>query len=243
MFNPRKAHRQIAAAGLIGFPLAGLAAALLDSNEGTDTPGAELYAIASTHGDAILASGLIFMLSAVLVVPAAAAVVHLVRGRGATPALIGSGFLVLGGFGHMGFATWQVILSTVPHDADRAAMSAFLDRQQSVTTPVLLPLLLSIALGVLLQAIALRRARLVPGWFLAGTIVLLGFDLVMNSTSLESWKLPIVFVWASLTALYGYFGVRVLAMGDERWATPAPVEIAPVAAAARCRLTRAGSGS
>lgn len=202
------------ALGLIGFPVAGLVAALIDSNEGTDTPPPELYAIAAAHADAIFVSALIFMVSAVLTVPAAVGIVGLVQSRGATLARLGATFLVLGGFGHMGFATWQIMLSRVPDESGRAELTAFLERQQSVMTAVLLPLLLSIVLGVLLLVIALHRAGVVPRWFLVTTIAMVVFDVVLNSSPLEGSKIALVFVWASLAGLFGYLAIRVLRASD-----------------------------
>lgn len=222
--DPTRFRRRVAGAGLIGFPLAGLVAALIDADEGTDTAASELYAIAATHSDAILVAALVFMVSAVLTVPAVGGIVHLVRGRGVSLAHVGGALVVLGGFGHMAYATWQLMLTQVARAPDQAALVAFLDRQQSVMTPVLLPLLIAVPVGVLLLAIALRRARIVPQWFLVATIATFAFDVVLNSSSLEDTKLPIVFAWAAFAVLFGFLGVRVLRMSDADWARPRPIE-------------------
>ena len=55
----------------------------------------------ATHGDTIFASALVFMLSAVLTVPAAVGAMHLVRDRGTTLVHIGAVLTVLGGFGSL----------------------------------------------------------------------------------------------------------------------------------------------
>lgn len=223
--DPVRLRRLVAAASLVGFPALGLVAALVDANEGTETPGAELYAIAVDHHQAILVSALFFMASSVLVIPAVGAVLHLVRGRGAGLAHVGAGFLVLGAFGHMGFATWQVLLSRVPSAPDEAAVIDLLDRQQGVVTAVLLPLLLSVPVGVVLLCLALHRAGAVPRGFMVAVGALLVFDLVLNSTTLGESKAAIVLVWAGLTALFGYVGRRVAAMSDSEWSDGGPVSV------------------
>ena len=78
--------------------------ALLDAEEGTDTPPAELYAIAADRADDIRLAALLFILSSVLIVPAVAGMVHLVRDRGATLAHIGGALGVIGAMGHMATA-------------------------------------------------------------------------------------------------------------------------------------------
>jgi hypothetical protein len=196
---------------LAGFPLAGLAAALIDSSEGTDTPGSELYDVMAAHGDAVFVSALVFMLSALLTVPAACAGLRLARDRGGLAAMAAAALMTLGALAHMGYATWQVTISQVARDSDREALVGFLDRQQDTTTAVLLPLLFCIAFGVLFQAIALRRAGVVPAWFLWSVVALLCFDLVMNSVSIADSRLPVVGVWALLSVLYGYLAVSVAA--------------------------------
>ncbi|MGH3457869.1 hypothetical protein [Aeromicrobium sp.] len=210
-------RRTMAGMGLIGFPLTGLVAALLDAEEGTETAGAELYSIAAAHGDAILASALVFMISAVLTVPVAVAAMHLVRERGTILVHAGAVLLVLGGFGHMGFATWQVMITRIPSASDEAALVAFLERQQTVMTALILPLLIAVPIGVLFLVIALRKSGVVERWFLHATLALFAFDVVLNSTELEGSKVGIGVVWAGLTVLFGHLGIRVLRMSESEW--------------------------
>ena len=228
--DPTHFRKRVSGAGLIGFPLAGLIAALIDADEGTDTAASELYSIAASHGDAILVAALVFIVSAILTVPAVGGIVHLVRDRGVTLAHIGGALVVLGAFGHMGYATWQLTLSQISHAPAQAELIAFLDRQQSVMTPALLPLLIALPVGVLLLVIALRRARVVPRWFLTATIATFAFDVVLNSTAVADTKLPIVVVWAAVTGLFGFLGVRVLQMSDADWTSPRPVDERPMVA-------------
>ena len=225
--DPIAFRRTVAGASLIAFPLAGLGSAILGSNEGTDTPPAELYTIAAESGT-MLASGVVFMLSAVLTVPAAGGILHLLRDRGAALGHLGAAFLLLGAMGHMGYGTWQVMLSQVPHEPDRAAMIAFLDRSAVLTT-VLLPLLISIVVGLLLAAIGLRRARRVPLWVPLAVVGLGVVDLAINSVELDSKLVPVL-VWTLASIPLSYIGFLVLRTSDAEWARalrPVAADVAP----------------
>lgn len=63
-----------------------------------------------------------------------------------------------------------------------------------------------------------------PQWFLWASIATFAFDVVLNSSSLEDTKLPIVFAWAAFAGLYGYLGVRVLRMSDVDWEKPRAID-------------------
>lgn len=213
--DPVRFRKAVSGASLIAFPLMGLLSAVLGSNEGTDTPPAELYGIAADSGDAMLASGLVFMLSAVLTVPATGGIIHLLSDRGAALGHLGGAFLLLGAMGHMGYGTWQVMLSQVPHEPDRAAMIAYLDRA-SMLTAVLLPLLISIVIGLLLATIALRRAHRVPLWVLLTVVGLGVVDLAISSVELDTKLVPVL-VWTLATVPLARIGLIVLTMSEEQW--------------------------
>jgi len=207
-------RRVTAGVGLIGFPLAGLVSSLLGSNEGTETPAPELYAIVD-ESSTMFASGLVFMLSAALTVPAMCGMMHLLRGRGATLGHLGGLFLLLGALGHLGYGTWQVMLSQVPHEAARAAMIAYLDRA-AVITAVLLPLLVSIVLGLLLLTIGLHRAGRVPSWVLWCVVALTVFDLAANSVEIDTKLVPLL-AWGLASIPLIAIGLIVLRMPDQEW--------------------------
>jgi len=213
--DPVRFRKSVAGASLIAFPLAGLGSSILGSNEGTDTPPDELYSIATQAGNTMLASGVVFMLSAVLTVPAAGGILHLLRGRGAALGHLGAAFLLLGAMGHMGYGTWQVMLSQIPHEPDRAAMIAYLDRA-AVITAVLLPLLISIVIGLLLAVIGLRRARMIPLWVLLAVVGLGIIDLLINSFELDSKLVPIL-IWSMATVPLARIGQLILTMSNDQW--------------------------
>lgn len=209
-------RRVVAGAAIIGCPLAGLLSALVDADESTDTGGAELYEIAVVHSQGIWLAGVLFILSAVLTVPTATGLFHLSAGHSPRVAHLGVLFLVLGGFGHMGYGTWQVMVSTVPGPGDPASIAAYLDRASAVHA-ILLPLMLSIIVGLILCALAARRSRLLPSWvpgLLVGAAV---FDVVIQSTSLGSNKWVPAVTWALAFLALAPAGVVVLRMRDAAW--------------------------
>jgi hypothetical protein len=61
------------------------------------------------------------MVSAILTVPAALGLAHLLRARGAVLGHLGAACLVIGAFGHMGYAVWQLMVSRVSGPVPRWA--------------------------------------------------------------------------------------------------------------------------
>lgn len=215
--QPVRLRRTVAGLALIGCPLAGTASSLFDANEGTDTPGGVLYGIATTHHDGIWIAGLLFMVSAVLTVPTAYGLLHLSAGRGQTLGHLGAAFLVLGGFGHMGYGTWQLMVARIPGAGDRQTLEAYFDRASAVNG-VLLPLLMSIVVGLILAAFGGHRSGRLPGWVPGLLEAVAGVEFVASSTSLGAVKWTIVVVWGLALLALGPVGVLVLRMSDRAWA-------------------------
>ena len=104
-------RKLVAGISLIGFPLAGVISSVFDANEGTGMTGKDLYAIAVAHHGSIMLAAVIFIVSSILTVPAVGGILHLVKGRGAGLVHVGAGFALIGAFGHMGYAVWQMMLA------------------------------------------------------------------------------------------------------------------------------------
>lgn len=177
----------------------------------------DLYAALAGNERTIRLAGLLFIVSAVLTVPALGGMVHLLRRRGVVLGHIGAGLVLIGSLGHMGYATWQLTLSYVPNEPDREAMIAYLDRSSTVSDVILLPMLICISLGLILLALGLRRARLVPLWvpLLTGSVVLV--EMVMEALLTDPGKWPAVVIWALALIAFGYVGLRVLRMTRAQW--------------------------
>jgi hypothetical protein len=218
-------RKLVAGISLIGFPLAGVISSVFDANEGTGMTGKDLYAIAVAHQGSIMLAAVIFIVSSILTVPALGGILHLVKGRGAGLVHVGAGFALIGAFGHMGYAVWQMMLARVTVDSDGAAMIAYLDRT-SVVTDALLPMLIAVALGLLLVAFALYRAGLTPLWVPGLILTAVVLEMALDSTSVgESKWLPVA-IWGAALVAFGYVGLRVLTMTVEEWANPREIRTA-----------------
>jgi hypothetical protein len=222
--DPIRFRKTIAGLALIGAPLAGFLSCLTDSSEGIGQSGTSLYATAAAHGGGIWVTGLIFMVSAILTVPAALGLAHLLRARGVVLGNLGAACLVAGAFGHMGYAVWQLMIARVSGPGS-SALVAYLDRT-SALTPVLVPLMVLVDVGLVLLAAGLLRARVVPRWASWLVIAPIAADFAVQFTSVTAtW--PVTAVWGVLTVSLGSIGIRVLAMTPADWAAadlaPAPV--------------------
>jgi hypothetical protein len=208
-------RKTVAGVGLVGAAVTGLVSALVGTDEGTSTSAADLYAIAARHSGALTASAIVFAASAVLMIPALGGMLHQLRGRGARLGGIGAAFWVLGAFGHLGYAIWELMIARIPHQPDRSAMIAYLDRASMVTT-VLLPLLLSVVVGMLLLVGALWRAGRVPLWVLVLVVAGIAFELGAETVNWQSKIVPVV-SWGCAAVVFGYIGARVLTMPRAEW--------------------------
>jgi hypothetical protein len=214
--DPIRFRKTLAGLGLIGAPLAGFISCLTDSSEGIGQPGTALYATVSAHSGGIWITGLIFMASAILTVPAALGLAHLIRGRGAVLGHLGAACLVIGAFGHMGYAVWQLMVSRVASLGAPAAMIAYLDRTSAVAL-ALVPLMVLLDVGLVLLAAGLLRARAVPRWAPWLTIVTVAADFAIQFTSVTAtW--PVTVVWGALVVSFGSIGLRLLSMPPAEWA-------------------------
>lgn len=215
--DPVSFRKAVAGASLVGFPLAGLVSAILDADVGTGMEPSSLYAVLVGHERAIMVAALLFIVSAVLTVPALGGILHLLRARGAALGHIGAALVLIGAMGHMGYATWQMMLSYVPREADRAAMVAYLDRSSSVSNVLLLPMLIAVSLGLILVAVGLRRARVVPMWVPILALSTVAAETVIDAFVAEPGKWPAVIIWSLALAAFGYVGFLVLRMTGEEW--------------------------
>lgn len=151
--------------------------------------------------------------AALLLIPAALTLVHLLRGRSATLGHLGAAFVVVGSFG---YTAHQALFLTLPTmlTGDRGEMAALFERQESyaeVGIVIFLMFLLPLFIGFLLLGIALRRARTGPAWpafalalALVPSFLPLPFDAAYAS-------------FAMLLAGLGFYGWHVLTMSDANW--------------------------
>ena len=230
--DPARFRKTVAGLSLIGFPLAGFISCFTDSNEGIGEDGRDLYAAASAHGSGIWTTGLIFMVSAVLAAPAAFGLAHVLSRRGVVLGHLGAASLVIGSFGHFGYAVWQMMVARAAGSSD--AIVAYLDRTNDLAA-VLIPMMVLIDIGALLLAAGLLRARVVPAWAPRLVIVAMLADAGVQFGGVSAtW--PITAIWGACTVAFGFVGFRLLRMPAATWtafgafASTAPAP-APAAAA------------
>ena len=208
----RRLRRLTAGASLILFPALLLPQALVDPAEGGT--GEVMFRAATSRSAALTTSAVLLIVSAVLMAPAAAAVLHQARDRGAGLANVGAVLAVLGGFGHVGIAMFY-ILSLSLAGGDKGEMIAFVDRlnESAVLGAVAFPLILCFGLSVAILPWAVWRAGAV-GWrapTVATVAVVVAQGLPFSNDVLEYGTL------AALLVVYGHLGVRVLRMTDVEW--------------------------
>lgn len=208
----RRLRRWTAGAALIVFPALLVPQALIDPT-GTGT-GADMVRAASESRGTLIASALLLMVSALLMIPAVTAVLHQARDRGAAVGNVGATLAVLGGLGHFAIAMFYLI--SLPLDGgDPALMVAYVDRlnETAAIGAVVFPLILCFGLGVAVLPWAAWRAGAVPVWVpaLATTAAVTHFLLPEGIAFAAEVQLT------ALTVAYAVLGLRVLRMTDGEW--------------------------
>ena len=208
---------------LVLWPLSMLGAALAQPVIGDDP--AEVYDAAATQAGRIAASVAIGGPGVLLWIIAVAGVLHLVQSRGAGLANVGGGLALLGALGHAVMATLFLVLLGLPQEGDRAALVPVVDRIATHVFPVALPLLLLGGIGVVLLALALRRAGQAP--LATPVLVIAGF--VSEFVPLGGTMSDLV-LWVLVGAGLSIAGLRVLRLSDAQWGdqpdgTPSAVSV------------------
>lgn len=209
--DPYRFRKSVGGIALIGFPLAAFVSCFTDSADGTGESGSQLATYIRENASGIHTTGLVFMLSALLTVPAALGVAHLLRRRGTVLGHIGAVCLTIGAFGHFGYGFWQVLISR----AQGLDVTEYLGRMSDQSN-LLLPEMILVDVGILLLSIGLVRSRAVPSWAPWLTIVGIGLDVVVQfSGTSATW--PVTAIWGLLTVTWGFVGVCVLRMPTGTW--------------------------
>lgn len=159
----------------IALATAGTAATLLIS-EAIDPVGdgtAENFVAAATaRQGTMIASALLLLLSAVLLVPAIIGIVKLLPHRGSGLGHAGAVLLTMGAFGHAMAATFYLVTSAMPASPIGAQRTTQLIEHLN-NSPNLAPafvFIIAFALGLLLCFIGLYRASAIPTWVLGAVV-------------------------------------------------------------------------
>jgi hypothetical protein len=214
--QPSPAHRLrrlTGGAGLILFPALLLAGTLVNAPDNGTSAGVWLGA--TRHPGAVAAAAVTLLFSGVFMVPAALAILHQARDRGAGLANVAAVVAVLGGFGNCFIATFSLVSLSVA-GGDHTQMTAYLDRVNgsAIVGAVGTPLVLCFGLGAALLVWAAWRTGLVGWWAPAiVTAIAVVYDFVLDHP-----PYPVAVVLQAIPALvFGYLGARVLRLRDSEW--------------------------
>lgn len=203
---------------LVVFPALLLWQAVIDPTG--DSSGAAMWEVATRHRSALFTSAVLLIVSGILTLPAALAIMRQARDRGVWLADIGGSAAVLGGIGHVGIGFFYVLAGAL-EGGGQAEMVAYIDRLNGTAAlaTMVFPLITCFAIGVLLLPWAAYRAGVGARWSpIAATVaVLLHTALPPEVGGQDIVALLVVIL---LTLVFGHMGLRVLATRDEAWFGP-----------------------
>jgi hypothetical protein len=207
----RRIRRITCGAALVLFPALLVIEGPLDPATGGS--GDVYWKAATEHAGALFASGLLLMVSGILMAPAIAGLVHAARDRGSSLTNTGAVLGVLGGAGHIGLGTMYLLMLSLK-GGDRSQMVAFVDRLGSSSAlGVFFPLLIFFGLGLVFLAWGAWRAGVIGIW---GPVVT---TVVVVAHTVLPGDMPVVEAAAlfALLVAFGYLGVRTVRMTDGEW--------------------------
>jgi hypothetical protein len=209
-------RKTVAGMCMVFAPLLLLAGAIVHPEMKTDE-GAQLAVIADNL-DQWYVAHLLVLIAVALAVPAVLGLMHMLREREVAYGHLGGGLGVLGLLAITGivaiegFVGWQAAVG----DADRAQMTALFQRLND-TTGVVLPFFIvsfAFAVGIVLLAIGLYRARAVQSW-MAAFIAIGAVALSIAGPTAVDWLFVVgaAFLFVGLASIGRY----VLTETDEDW--------------------------
>jgi Domain of unknown function (DUF4386) len=227
-------RRTVAGLALIAAPLLLTItdATFPSGNPGPD-PAAQL-AFMAQHHDAMLLSGLLFLLFPIPFIPAILGLMHLLRERGVVLGHIGGAFALLGVLASAAAGAVRLVpLAMTGPGLDQTAMAALFG--QMLRDPMFAPIFLltmGFHLGLILLGLGVWRAGIQPRW--AGPCIVLALvGYLVLSTVIGEGALPVgVLAGVLLTVGMGALGWRLLTASDAFWEQleRPPVAAQPVAA-------------
>lgn len=183
-------------------------AAIMVRSDHSQINNAEMFADVEASRTPEFISAALFVLGAILFVPAGLGIARLARGRGATLTYVGAFLLTLGG---MWFATGRAISNVwlygatapgLPRDQALAAYEHF------STTPafvIWLPMLLAFITAPIVLGLGLWRMGLMPVWVVPAWIVSLGSFLAVEGSDIGEFV-----GFGLMTAVLCWMGAAVI---------------------------------
>jgi hypothetical protein len=233
MFNlsePRHFRKMVAGLCLVLSPLFLLASVIVHPR--TEPEAGGQLAIVAANQDAWYVAHLLALVSLLLAIPVVLGFMHMLREREVAYGHVGGALALLGvvawtGLIAMEFVVWQMVKG----DADPAQMSALLERVNAATG-IVLPFFvmgIALALGLIVLAAGLYRARAVHTW--SAALVAVGIVVLYVGVLMMSQPLAIIGA-AALLVGEAAIGMLVLGETDSEWEhTPRSPHFRPLAGA------------
>jgi hypothetical protein len=233
MFNlsePRHFRKMVAGLCMVLSPLFLLASVIVHPR--TEPEAGGQLAIVAANQDTWYIAHLLALVSLLLAIPVVLGFMHMLREREVAYGHVGGALALLGvvawtGLIAMEFVVWQMVKA----DADPAQMSALLERVNEATG-IVLPFFvmgIALALGLIVLAAGLYRARAVPTW--SAALVAVGIVALYVGVLMMSQPLAII---GTAVLLVGEAAIGMLVLGetDSEWEhTPRSPHFRPLAGA------------
>ncbi len=163
--------RRVLAGGSLVIAWVITAAALVVHPSGGAHKGADLLAMATDHRAQLIAFAALYLISALLFIPAMVLIAGLARGRGSVLLPIACMLVLIGAAGHAAESTMNMLLTAIASiPADAAAKAKVLDDSTGLIAPVLM-LAVIFDLALIVFAGAAWRSRLTSFWPLVLVVV------------------------------------------------------------------------
>jgi hypothetical protein len=233
MFNlsePRHFRKMVAGLCMVLSPLFLLASVIVHPR--TEPEAGGQLAIVAANQDAWYVAHVLALVSLLLAIPVVLGFMHMLREREVAYGHVGGALALLGvvawtGLIAMEFVVWQMVKG----DADPAQMSALLERVNAATG-IVLPFFvmgIALALGLIVLAAGLYRARAVHTW--SAALVAVGIVVLYVGVLMMSQPLAIIGA-AALLVGEAAIGMLVLGETDSEWEhTPRSPHFRPLAGA------------
>lgn len=224
--DPTRFRRGLGSASLLLAPLLGLAAAVIAPPSSSNTV-ADL-ALISAHRGAFVAEAVLEAVAWIVFIPGVLGIVHLLRQRGVVLGHVGGVLAILGMISFVAESAIAQATAVLAEDAGHRAVYAqavYSMRHSPLAAFVLLALLGEI--GLILLAVAMRRARRAPGWVVAAAAVAVLADFAPIPD-----PLGLIITWLLLGLAFGRIGWAIRTTPDAEWERPGEPVLTPATAAA-----------
>jgi hypothetical protein len=219
-------RRDLSSASLLIAPLLGLAAAVVappsSSNLTTD------LALISAHHSAFLTNAVLEAAAWILFIPGVLGIVHLLCQRGVVLGHVGGVLAILGMISFVAESAVAQATAVMARDAGHRALyaQAVISMRHSPLAAFLLLALLG-EVGLVLIAIAMRRARRAPSWVVAVVVVAVLADFAPLAN-----PFGLIVSWLLLGLGFGRIGWIIRTTTDAEWQQPGDPVLIPATAAA-----------